>query len=70
MVSLGQKIKIAKNMRKGLYNYIIVVLSTKRMEKAALYSRNERILKIGKNGHQAKVIAFAKWSVCVKKSNC
>ena len=34
--------------------------------KALLYSRNETILKIGKNGHQAKAIAFAKWSFWVK----
>ena len=32
--------------------------------------RNETILKIGKNGHYAKAIAFAKWSVWVKNSNC
>ena len=32
--------------------------------------RNETILKIGKNGHYAKAIAFAKWSVWVKNENC
>ena len=32
--------------------------------------RNETILKIGKNGHYAKAIAFAKWSVWVKKLKC
>ena len=32
--------------------------------------RNETILKIGKNGHYAKAIAFAKWSVWVKNYNC
>ena len=31
--------------------------------------RNETILKIGKNGHYAKAIAFAKWSVWVKNYN-
>ena len=31
------------------------------------YSKNETILKIGKNGHKAKAaIAFAKWSLWVK----
>ena len=30
------------------------------------YSKNETILKIGKNGHYAKAIAFAKWSFWVK----
>ena len=28
--------------------------------------KNETNLKIGKNGHYAKAIAFAKWSVWVK----
>ena len=28
--------------------------------------RNETMLKIGKNAHYAKAIAFAKWSVWVK----
>ena len=32
--------------------------------------RNETILKIGKNSHHAKAIAFAKWSVWVKNENC
>ena len=32
--------------------------------------RNETILKIGKNGHYAKAIAFAKWSVWVKNQKC
>ena len=27
-------------------------------------------MKIGKNGHNAKAIAFAKWSVCVKNEKC
>ena len=30
------------------------------------YSKNETILKIGKNGHNAKAIAFAKLSVWLK----
>ena len=32
--------------------------------------RNETIFKIGKNGHYAKAIAFAKRSVWVKNENC
>ena len=32
--------------------------------------RNETILKIGKNGHYAKAITFAKWSVWIKNYNC
>ena len=35
--------------------------------KNTLYSKNESILNIGKNGLHAKAIAFAKWSVWVKK---
>ena len=31
--------------------------------KNSKYSKNETILKISKNGHNAKAIAFAKWSV-------
>ena len=34
--------------------------------KSSQYLRNETILKIGKNGHYAKAIAFAKWSAWVK----
>ena len=34
--------------------------------KNTLYSKNESILKMAKIGHDAKVIAFAKWSVWVK----
>ena len=30
------------------------------------YLKNESILKIGKNGHYPKAIAFEKWSVWVK----
>ena len=40
------------------------------MEKTApknsLYSKNESIVKIAKNGHQAKAIDFAKSSLWVK----
>ena len=32
--------------------------------------RNETILKIGKNGHYAKALAFAKWSVWLKNLKC
>ena len=37
--------------------------------KSNSYLRNETILKIGKNGHNAKAIAFAKWSVWLKIKN-
>ena len=38
--------------------------------KNSLYSTKESILKMAKNGHNAKAIAHAKYSVWVKKSNC
>ena len=38
--------------------------------KNSQYSKNENILKMAKNGHNAKAIAHAKYSVLVKKLNC
>ena len=38
--------------------------------KKQLIFENESILKMAKNGHNAKAIAHAKYSVWVKKSNC
>ena len=35
--------------------------------KNGLYSKNESILKMTKNGHNAKAIAHAKYSVRIKK---
>ena len=35
-------------------------------KKKTFYSKNESILKMAKIGHDAKAIAFAKWSVWVK----
>ena len=37
--------------------------------KNSYYSKNETILKIGKNSQNAKAIAFAKWSVWLKIKN-
>ena len=42
----------------------------KTARKSSLYSKNERILKTAKNGHQAKAIAFAKSSLWVKNYKC
>ena len=43
----------------------------KTARKNSLYWKNESILKIAKNGHNAKaIIAHAKYSVWVKKENC
>ena len=56
MVSLTQKLKMPKTCEKRLYLHVIVVLYLIRLEKIYYsrkknYSRNETILKIGKNGH-------------------
>ena len=53
-------------MLKTFLQDIAVVLCKKRLEKTANVRKNESILKIGKNGHQAKAIALAKWSLWVK----
>ena len=66
MVTFGQKLKVPKTCDKTLYKHIRLVLFKKRLQKAANIALNETILKIGKNGHYAKAIAFAKWSVWVK----
>ena len=70
MVSLGQKLKMPETCEKPFYNNIKVVLCKKAARKNTKYSRNETSLKIGsfeKAIAHAKSIAFAKWSVCVKK---
>ena len=53
-------------MLKTFLQYIAVVLAKKRLKKTTLYSKNERILKIAKNAHQAKAIDFAKSPLWVK----
>ena len=63
----GSKNKIAKNMRKLTLESLDNCSMQKTDLKNSLYSKNERILKMGKNGHQAEAIAFGKWSVWVKK---
>ena len=63
----GLKIKYAKNMRKMalLSHYSGSMQKTAR--KNSLYSKNESILKMAKNGHNAKAIAHAKYLLWVKK---
>ena len=53
-------------MLKKFLEYIAVVLAKKWLQKNTLYSKNESILKIAKNGHQAKAIDFAKSSLWVE----
>jgi len=69
MVILVQKLKLLKTCKKGLYNWINIVLCEKPLEKNTKYSRNETILKIDhlvKAIANAKAITFAKWSLRVK----
>ena len=42
----------------------------KMARKNSKYSKNQSIFKMAKNGHNAKAIAHAKYSVWVKESNC
>ena len=62
----GSKIKIAKSMRKTAVEAHYSCIMQKTSPKKRLSFRNETILKIDKNGDNAKAIAFTKWSVWVK----
>ena len=53
-------------MRKTAVEAHYTCFMQKTAPKSSQYLRNETILKIGKNGDNAKAIAFAKWSVWVK----
>ena len=59
----GSKSKIAKNMRKTALEAQCNCSMQKRARKNSWFSKNETILKIGKDGHHAKPIAFAKYLV-------
>ena len=67
ILSLDQKIKLPKTCEKRLYKHIRVVLCKKPAPKNSKYSKNESILKMAKNGHNAKAIAHAKYSVWINK---
>ena len=66
MVSLGQKLKMPKRCKKGIYDHIKVVVCKKNAPKNTQDSKNESIFKMAKIGHDAKAIPFAKWSVWVE----
>ena len=55
----GLKIKYAKNMRKTALLSHYSCSMQKAARKNSLYSKNESILKMAKNGHNAKAIAHA-----------
>ena len=67
ILSLGQKIKLPKTCEKRLDKHVKVVLCKKTAPKNRQFYKNESILKMAKNGHNAKAIAHAKYSVWVKK---
>ena len=62
----GLKIKYAKNMRKTFVQTHSSCSMQKTARKNSSYSKNESILKMAKNGHNAKAIAHAKWAVWLK----
>ena len=66
MVCLGQKLKMPKRCEKRFSDHMRLVLWKKTSPKNTQYSKNESILILAKIGHDAKAIAFAKWSVMVK----
>ena len=55
-------------MRKTAVEAHYSCIMQKNRSKKQLILKNETILKIGKKGHNAKAIAFPKWSVWVKNS--
>ena len=56
MVTLGQKLKMQKDMLKMVLKDIAVVLCKKRLEKTANIRKMKQFKKNIKNGHQAKAI--------------
>jgi len=63
---LGQNLKMQKKHAKNVSTTHCSCSMQKTARKNSQYSKNESILKIAKNGHQAKAIAFAKSSLWVK----
>ena len=59
MVTLGQKLKMQKKHVKIVFTRHCSCSMQETAPKNSLYLKNETILKISKNGHQAKAIAFA-----------
>ena len=67
ILSLAQKLKIKESSENLFYDHVRVVVCRKPLQKNKKYSKNESILKIAKNGHDAKAIAHAKYKVWIKK---
>ena len=66
MVNLGQKIKLPKTCEKRFYKHITDVLCKNGSKKQLIFEKWDDF-ENWKNGHNAKAIAFEKWSVWVKK---
>ena len=66
----GSKIKNAKKVRDTILRPHQSCCVQKTAPKNSQYSKNGSIFKIAKNGHNAKAIAHAKWSVWVNNYNC
>ena len=65
MVSLGQKLKMPKRCEKRCTSTLELLCGKNRSKKHLIFEKWD-ILKMGKIGHDAKAIAFAKCSVWVK----
>ena len=63
----GSKIKNTKKVRKSIKQPRESCCVQKTARKNKQYSKNGSILKIAKNGHNAKAIAHAKYLVWFKK---
>ena len=67
MVSLRQKLHRSKWCKKRFSDHIrVVAVKKKTLEKTLNIGENGNIFKMAKNGHNARAIAFGKWSVWVK----
>ena len=53
---LGRNLKVPKSQQKDSRNTYKLFYAEKRLEKNAYYSKNDKILKSGKNGHIAWAI--------------
>jgi len=65
ILKLGQKIKFPKTCEKPFYKHIKIVLCKNWLKKQLIFEKWENF----KNGHNAKAMAHAKYSVWVKKYN-
>ena len=65
IVSFGQKLKSPKICEKRLFKHNEVVVCRRQLEKTFNIREMRRWIKMGKNGHYARAVAFGKWLVWV-----